>query len=59
MNQSSGFTFGSWNAGSKTDDYTQLIRDRIDASERSPNFSGLMPSNPDDQAMGLFATFYF
>lgn len=51
MNQSNGFTFGSWNAGSRTGDYTQLIRDRVDASEKSPNFSGLNPKNPDDQAM--------
>jgi endonuclease/exonuclease/phosphatase family metal-dependent hydrolase len=51
MNPSNGFTFGSWNAGSRTGDYTQLIRDRIGATDKSPNFSGLMPSNPDDQAM--------
>lgn len=51
MTQPTGFTFGSWNAGSNQQDYINLIPDRPDASEKSPNISELNPNNPDDQAI--------
>lgn len=51
MYESNGFTFGSWNAGTSAGDYAQLIRERKEATDKSPNFSGLSPSNPDDTAM--------
>jgi endonuclease/exonuclease/phosphatase family metal-dependent hydrolase len=52
VNMSQGFIFGSWNAGSNTADYTQLIRNRANASDEKPNFSEITSSdNSDDKSM--------
>lgn len=44
MDPERGFIFGTWNAGSQTADYTQLIRDKADSTAASPNLNELLES---------------